>query len=121
MELSKEEQEAIKMLDKFATEHKLFNIKYTDGLEKNIEIVLKMIKDLLWKEEQQKELLKYKTDKIQKQSKVIDETTKEIENMTGSCPLDRFDFNDIDCENKCNTGIEAECWKQYFYRKVEWR
>ena len=55
---------------------------------------------------------------IQKQSKVIDEMAKEIEDFTGSCPKDTYDFSEIDCENIC--GIELkECWKQYFYRKVE--
>lgn len=33
-------EEAIKMLDKFITEHKLYNIKQSDGLEQNIEKVL---------------------------------------------------------------------------------
>lgn len=41
--LSKEEKKAIEMLDKFITEHKLFNIKQSDGLEKNIDIVLNLI------------------------------------------------------------------------------
>lgn len=35
-----EEKKAIKMLDKFITEHKLFNIKQSDGLEEAIETLL---------------------------------------------------------------------------------
>ena len=33
-------EEAVKMLNKFITEHKLYNIKQSDGLEHNIEKVL---------------------------------------------------------------------------------
>lgn len=33
-------EEAIKILDKFTTEHKLFNIKHSDGLEEAIETLL---------------------------------------------------------------------------------
>ena len=43
--MTKEQEEAIEMLEKFITEHKLFNIKHTDGLEDNIETVLNMLKE----------------------------------------------------------------------------
>ena len=33
-------EESIKILDKFTTEHKLFNIKHSDGLEEAIENIL---------------------------------------------------------------------------------
>lgn len=33
-------EESIKILDKFITEHKLFNIKHSDGLEEAIETLL---------------------------------------------------------------------------------
>ena len=33
-------EESIKILDKFTTEHKLFNIKHSDGLEEAIETLL---------------------------------------------------------------------------------
>lgn len=33
-------EEAIKILDNFTTEHKLFNIKHSDGLEEAIKILL---------------------------------------------------------------------------------
>lgn len=33
-------EKAIKILDKFTTEHKLFNIKHSDGLEEAIETLL---------------------------------------------------------------------------------
>ena len=54
MKISKEQKEAIEMLDKFITEHKLYNIKQSDGLEDNIKIVLYLIEKL------QKENKKYK-------------------------------------------------------------
>jgi len=38
--MTDEEKKAIKMLDKFITEHKLFNIKQSDGLEEAIETLL---------------------------------------------------------------------------------
>ena len=43
--MTKEQKEAIKMLEKFITEHKLFNIKHINGLEDNIETVLNMLKE----------------------------------------------------------------------------
>lgn len=46
MKTSKKQKEAIEMLDKFITEHKLYNIKQSDGLEDNIKIVLYLIEKL---------------------------------------------------------------------------
>lgn len=59
MKTSKKQKEAIKMLDKFITEHKLYNIKQSDGLEDNIEIVLNLIEKLQKENEELKEDLKY--------------------------------------------------------------
>ena len=44
--LNEKEKQAIDMLNKFITEHKLFNIKHSDGLEKNINVVLNLITKL---------------------------------------------------------------------------
>ena len=44
--MNEEEKKVIKMLDKFTTEHKFYNIKHTDNLEDNIEIVLNLIEKL---------------------------------------------------------------------------
>ena len=41
--MSDEEKKAIEMLDKYITEHKLFNIKQADNLEDNIQIILNLI------------------------------------------------------------------------------
>ena len=43
--MREEQEKAIKMLEKFTTEHKLFNIKQADRLEENIENVLKMLEE----------------------------------------------------------------------------
>ena len=53
--MSEEEKQAIEMLEKFITEHKLFNIKSADNLENNIKILLNLI------EKQQKEIEELKT------------------------------------------------------------
>ena len=44
--MNEEEKKAIEMLDKFITEHKLYNIKQSDGLEDNLKIVLYLIEKL---------------------------------------------------------------------------
>lgn len=55
MKISKEQKEAIEMLDKFITEHKLYNIKQSDGLEDNIKIVLNLIEKLQKENEELKQ------------------------------------------------------------------
>lgn len=47
--MTEEENKAIGMLDKFITEHKLYNIKQSDGLEDNIKIALNLIEKLNYK------------------------------------------------------------------------
>ena len=56
---------------------------------------------------------------IQKQSKVIDEMAGYLA-IIRDCPNEDKGAN-LDCENRCNNTDEIyeECWKQYFYRKVE--
>ena len=58
-------EESIKILDKFTTEHKLFNIKHSDGLEEAIETLLTAY------EKQSKE--------IEELSKLKDKLVKEYE------------------------------------------
>ena len=41
--MNKEEKKAISMLAIFISNHKFYNIKHTDGLEDNIEILLNLI------------------------------------------------------------------------------
>lgn len=56
---------------------------------------------------------------IQKQSKVIDKMAGYLA-IIRDCPNEDMGAN-LDCENRCNNidEIYEECWKQYFYRKVE--
>ena len=60
--MNEEEKKAIQMLDKFITEHKFYNIKHSDNLEDNIEIVLNLI------EKQQKE-----NEEIKNKNKTLEE------------------------------------------------
>ncbi len=91
--LSKEEKKAIEMLDKFITEHKLFNIKQSDGLEKNIDIVINLIEKLK-KENEEK-------------NKIIKLFEHECRKFKAFCRRVRKDGHDIDLfnqgqEHKCN-------------------
>ena len=56
---------------------------------------------------------------LEKQEKVIDEMAGYLA-IIRDCPNEDKGAN-LDCENRCNNTDEIyeECWKQYFYRKVE--
>lgn len=69
--MNEEEKKAIKMLDKFTTEHKFYNIKHSDNLEDNIEVVLNLIEKL----QKENKKLKNKLLDILKGQKVIKEET----------------------------------------------
>ncbi len=69
--LSDEEKNAIEWLKSKINEYVI-----KSELDENIEIILNLIENLIFKTETQKELLKYKTDKIEKQSKEIEEINK---------------------------------------------
>lgn len=49
---------------------------------------------------------------------MINEMAKEIEERLGTCPYDEYDWQDIDCGKVCEDNMK-ECWKEYFYKKVE--
>ena len=72
MELSEEENKAIEMLNKFITEHKLFNIKQLDNLEENIKIVLNLILKLQIKIESKTKTIKLAIDRHNKQAEEIE-------------------------------------------------
>ena len=57
--MNEEEKKAIQMLDKFITEHKFYNIKHSDNLEDNIEIVLNLIEKLQKENELSKKQVEY--------------------------------------------------------------
>ena len=61
MKTSKNQKEAIEMLDKFITEHKLYNIKQSNGLEDNIKIVLYLI-EKLQKENRRLKTIRYSNE-----------------------------------------------------------
>lgn len=77
MELSEEEKKAIEMLNKFITEHKLFNIKQSDNLEENIKIVLNLILKLQIKIESKTKTIKLAMDRHNKQAEEIENLKKD--------------------------------------------
>ena len=127
--MNEEEKKAIQMLDKFITEHKFYNIKHSDNLEDNIEIVLNLIEKLQKENELAKQEYDRDTHILQNQldlanakniekDKIIDLMAEEIsKNITNTCPNEDYNY-DLDCENKCNDD-HKECWKQYFENKLK--
>lgn len=92
--LNEKEKQAIDMLNKFITEHKLFNIKHSDGLEKNINVVLNLI------------------TKLQKEN---EEKDKQIDLMAEEIEYNGCIKRVWNCEEKsCK-----ECIKQYFKEIAE--
>ena len=65
-------EESIKILDKFTTEHKLFNIKHSDGLEEAIETLLTAY------EKQSKEIEKLKASHITTKNKATNKEKAKI-------------------------------------------
>lgn len=55
---------------------------------------------------------------IEIQNKMIELMAEELKEITGSCPLDIFDY-DLDCENKCEQEIDGKCWAEYFRNKAK--
>ena len=76
MKTSKKQKEAIEMLDKFITEHKLYNIKQSNGLEDNIKIVLYLI------------------EKLQKEKEELEEINNELEAEKNEA-IRRYNFETI--------------------------
>lgn len=71
--MNEEEKKAIEMLDKFITEHKLYNIKQSDGLEDNIKIVLYLIEKLQKEnEELKKEIKSWKKYSDEQEENIIE-------------------------------------------------
>ena len=105
MEISKKQKEAIKMLDKFITEHKLYEIKQSDGLEDNIKIVLYLIEKLQKENEEleeiNNELEAEKNEAIRRYNfetipiKKIKDKIEELENQMEKDKVDDFGIHSI--------------------------
>lgn len=54
--------------------------------------------------------------KIEKQNKIINVMSKEIEERLGTCPFDAYEYEMESCQDCQNTY--AECWKMYFSKKA---
>ena len=79
-------EEAIKILDNFTTEHKLFNIKHSDGLEEAIKILLTAYE----KEKEKREKLEYEAEEAEE---YIKELKKYIEKYKIRIPMPEEYYN----------------------------
>ena len=104
MELSKEEQEAIKNLKLFLQKEK--NYMTNDKLE----IILNLISKLQKENEKQSKVIDEMADKLYKLKIKL-----ELNDLLEDCFIPR-EFSDID---DCVKKDCKECIKQYFYRKGE--
>lgn len=111
MEISLEEKKAIKMLDKFITEHKFYNIKHSDNLEDNIEIVLNLIEKLQKENEELKENKTGLEEEIQEQAKNL---IQNEEYITKECILKEKVKDKIE-ELKNNALIIIKQNDKYYY------
>lgn len=57
-------------------------------------------------------------NELEKKDKVIDTMAEYIEECTGSCPNDMYDWQEIDCDKECEISMK-KCWIEYFYKEVE--
>lgn len=55
---------------------------------------------------------------LEKKEAIINEMAKEITEFLGTCPYDKYDWQDIDCEKVCEDDMK-QCWVEYFEKKVE--
>lgn len=99
-------EESIKILDKFTTEHKLFNIKHSDGLEEAIETLLTAY-------EKEKEKNKRAEELYMQHNQMIIDILKECDYMI----KDRYYMNDVairqHTENIKNIA-------KYYIKEPEW-
>lgn len=64
------------------------------------------------------EALEIVLSELEKKDKIINEMAKEITEWTGTCPYDKYDWQDVDCEKVCEDDMK-QCWIEYFTNKVE--
>lgn len=76
-------------------------------LDKNTETINDLINEVTIKDAE-----------LEKKDKVIDMMAEYIEEWTGSCPNDMYDWKEIDCDKECEISMR-KCWIKYFYKLVE--
>ena len=99
-------EEAIKILDKFTTEHKLFNIKHSDGLEEAIETLLTAY-------EKEKEKNKRAEELYMQHNQMIIDILKECDYMIKN----RYYMNDIAIRQYAEKIKDIA---KYYIKQPEW-
>lgn len=108
MELSEEEKKAIEILNKFITEHKLFNIKQSDNLEENIKIVLNLILKLQIKIESKTKTIKLAIDKHNKQAEEIENLKEDNLYLLAKGDMDAYYKLKRDCISRVKIERKIE-------------
>lgn len=101
--MNEEEKKAIESLNEILFENAKEITLYELGIN-DLKTALNLI------EKQKKE--------IEKKDRQIDLMAEWIEEYTGDCPCDMYDWQDIDCEKTCENSTK-KCWEQYFKNKTE--
>ena len=99
-------EESIKILDKFTTEHKLFNIKHSDGLEEAIETLLTAY-------EKEKEKNKRAEELYMQHNQMIIDILKECDYMIKN----RYYMNDIAIRQYAEKIKDIA---KYYIKEPEW-
>ena len=90
--------------------------------DNKIKPIGEMLQDKIHRLKKENFKLQARTDRltveIEKADTVIDLMAEEISEWLGTCPLDKYDWQEIDCDKVCEDDMK-ECWKQYFYKKAE--
>ena len=99
-------EESIKILDKFTTDHKLFNIKHSDGLEEAIETLLTAY-------EKEKEKNKRAEELYMQHNQMIIDILKECDYMIKN----RYYMNDIAIRQYAEKIKDIA---KYYIKEPEW-
>lgn len=46
-------------------------------------------------------------------NKAVDKAVSIIVELCGDCPVSLYDMEDDGCAERCRSGAEVECWRQY--------
>lgn len=105
--MNEEEQKAVDMLNTFRLEHKFFNIRQTDNLEDNIEIVLNLIEKLL----KENEKLNNRCRNLDKEAQAY------LEELAGDNTLTRRTIKQLQEENEKAVAEYMKWQKQELEQK----